>query len=282
MPSYNSEKYIEFALTSVAQQKYTDFELIIYDGASTDKTLDVIRSYENKINIRLISEKDGGVNDACRKGFAAANGDFICHLCSTDGYFDPNFLFEATSFLENNIEYDAIFSSGAQEISDTGKPLYKWRPWVQPFFSMLPYRWHKIIAVQHAVPFPDMGWLVKREVFLKYFPEITDKFNYGKINPFLGFVKVLYASKAKFAVLNQTSTFGRHHPGQWGARIAEESKASIKDFRKLKYRQIFKFDLGLYTPLIRLYSILMLLFCFIAFGGFGYYYQKILEFYKSE
>lgn len=277
MPSFNSEKYIEFALHSVYQQHLKDLELIICDGASNDNTLAIIKKYKNKLNINCVSEIDEGVNDACRKGFSLATGKYICHLCSTDGYFDPNFLLQSSKFLDDNPNFDAIFSSSAQEINDRGKPKYKWRPWIQPFFKFLPYKWHKMIALQHAVVFPDMGWLVKREVFLKNFPQVTDTNLYGRINPFLGFVKSLYASDSDFAVLSQTSSYGRHHPGQWGAKMAIKSKPTLRDFKNIRHRKIFKLDFGLLTPIIRIYAIMLLIFCFIIFGGFGYYYQKISE-----
>lgn len=282
MPSYNSENYIEFALHSIYQQMYKDVELIICDGASTDKTLEIIEKYKCKLNIRCISESDDGVNDACRKGFNLASGEYICHLCSTDGYFDPTFLLESTKFLKKNHQYDAIFSSGAQEINENGKPKYRWRPWIQPVFEILPYEWHKMIAVQHAVPFPDMGWLVKKKVFLKHFPQISDTKYYGKINPFLGFVKALYESNYKFAVLSQMSSYGRHHPEQWGSKVAKQTKITLRDFKKIKNRQIFKFNFGIYTIAIRIYAALLFLLFFFLFGGIGYYYQKVVELLKNK
>jgi glycosyltransferase involved in cell wall biosynthesis len=277
MPSYNSESYLDFALNSVAQQTYPDIELLIFDGGSSDGSLKIIKSYRNRLKLRLVSEHDEGVNDACRKGFSTADAKYLCHLCSTDGYFDPNFIATSVKFLESNTDYEAIFSSGAQELDENGKPLYQWRPWVQPFFKLIPYAWHKTIAVQHAVPFPDMGWLVKRDRFVELFPAPDNEAHYGQINPFLGFIKAIYSSNVKFAILDQISSFGRHHPGQWGTRVAQESKASIADFKRLKFRRLLAFELGWLSPLIRIWCALLFLFCFIIFGGPGYYFQKIAE-----
>lgn len=43
-PTYNSEKYLEECIRSIMQQEYTEYEHIIIDGGSTDKTLDIIKS----------------------------------------------------------------------------------------------------------------------------------------------------------------------------------------------------------------------------------------------
>ena len=50
LPVYNSENYIERAIRSVLQQKYSNYELIIVDDGSTDKTDEVLRKYEEEKN----------------------------------------------------------------------------------------------------------------------------------------------------------------------------------------------------------------------------------------
>lgn len=81
----NSEKYIEQAIRSVTCQTYDNIEYIVIDGGSTDKTLDIIRKYEDKITY-WISERDEGISDAFNKGIKAARGDLIGILNSDDWY----------------------------------------------------------------------------------------------------------------------------------------------------------------------------------------------------
>lgn len=83
---YNSEKYIEDCIQSIMRQTYDNVEHIIVDGASTDGTLDIIRGYEGKYNMRWISEKDNGMYDAIIKGFEMATGDICAWLNSDDMY----------------------------------------------------------------------------------------------------------------------------------------------------------------------------------------------------
>jgi len=86
---YNSEKYIKYAIESVINQTYTNIEYIIVDGASKDKTVDIIKSYGNKIT-KFISEPDKGIYDAMNKGIKMATGDVVAILNSDDFYANTN------------------------------------------------------------------------------------------------------------------------------------------------------------------------------------------------
>ena len=76
---YNSEKTIKDTLKSVLKQTYKNYEYLIIDGKSQDKTLDIIKEYEPKFKGKLkwISEKDKGLYDAMNKGILMATGDII-------------------------------------------------------------------------------------------------------------------------------------------------------------------------------------------------------------
>ncbi len=81
----NSEKFLEDAILSVAGQSYNKIEYIVIDGDSTDKTLDIIKKYEEKISY-WVSEKDEGISDAFNKGILASKGEIIGILNSDDWY----------------------------------------------------------------------------------------------------------------------------------------------------------------------------------------------------
>jgi glycosyltransferase len=86
--THNSAKFLQDCIESVVQQTYPDIEYIIIDGASTDSTLDIIRSYNEKIT-RWLSEKDGGMYDAINKGMEMATGEVIGILNSDDMMASP-------------------------------------------------------------------------------------------------------------------------------------------------------------------------------------------------
>lgn len=73
------------AVQSVLSQEYPKIEYIVVDGGSTDGTLDVIRSQDDRIAI-WVSETDAGISDAFNKGIAFAHGDIVGILNSDDWY----------------------------------------------------------------------------------------------------------------------------------------------------------------------------------------------------
>jgi glycosyltransferase involved in cell wall biosynthesis len=73
-PVYNGEKYIRETIESIANQSYKQFEHIIIDALSKDKTLEIIKEYKH---IKYLSEKDNGQSDAINKGFKMAKGEIL-------------------------------------------------------------------------------------------------------------------------------------------------------------------------------------------------------------
>ncbi len=84
---FNNCKFIPFAIESVLGQTYANIEYIVIDGGSTDGTVEIIKSYGNKIN-RFISEPDKGIYDAMNKGLKLASGNIIGLLNSDDLFID--------------------------------------------------------------------------------------------------------------------------------------------------------------------------------------------------
>lgn len=81
--------------------QYTDFEHIIIDGASTDKSITLIKSYATEYsNIKFVSEEDEGIYDAMNKGILLSHGDFILFLNAGDQILiSPNTLMQKISRL---------------------------------------------------------------------------------------------------------------------------------------------------------------------------------------
>jgi glycosyltransferase involved in cell wall biosynthesis len=103
-PSFNSGKYIKRAIESVLIQQYKNFEHIIADGGSTDKTLSIIQSYEHLV---YTSGPDLGQSDAMNKAFKMSNGDIIVYL-NADDEFLPKAFDEIVSAFESNPNADIV------------------------------------------------------------------------------------------------------------------------------------------------------------------------------
>lgn len=87
----NCESTIASTVQSVAEQTYSDVEHVIIDGASTDRTVEVVRSQNARLGT-LISEPDRGVYDAFNKGLRAATGDVVAFLNAGDTYASSDVL----------------------------------------------------------------------------------------------------------------------------------------------------------------------------------------------
>ncbi len=83
IPNFNGEAFIERTIQSVLSQDYPDFEVIVIDGGSKDRSVEIIRRYESKLTY-WVSEKDSGQAQAINKGFARATGEIVNWLCSDD------------------------------------------------------------------------------------------------------------------------------------------------------------------------------------------------------
>lgn len=84
--AYNSSATIGRTLESLRQQTNKNFESIIIDGGSADKTMEIVKSYSDVVT-KSISEKDNGIYDAMNKGIEMAEGKYLAFLNSDDSYF---------------------------------------------------------------------------------------------------------------------------------------------------------------------------------------------------
>ena len=100
----NSEKFLQETIDSLSKQTHQNFEHIIVDGASTDKTLDIIK--KNSPNItKWISESDQGLYYAMNKGLRLCSGDIVGILNSDDIYYPDTLSIVNSYFFKKKIDF---------------------------------------------------------------------------------------------------------------------------------------------------------------------------------
>lgn len=102
--AYNAAATIRWTVDSFLAQSWTDAELLLIDGASTDGTVAIVERYCDP-RIRIVSEPDGGLYDAMNKGLRLFRGDAVGFLNADDRYHDAHVL---TAIAEALGEHDAV------------------------------------------------------------------------------------------------------------------------------------------------------------------------------
>lgn len=89
IPLYNKEKSIASTLQSVYEQTYTDYEVVIVNDGSTDKSLDAVKDFVSRLEngewrLKIVSQENSGVSAARNKGIKEANGEYVAFLDADD------------------------------------------------------------------------------------------------------------------------------------------------------------------------------------------------------
>lgn len=119
IPTYNSVKYLAFALDSVFAQTYENIEIIVHDDASTDETPELLAKYRNLAKIRLIrTEKNHGMVNGWNYLTKLARGKYIKFLASDD-LLSPTCVTELVAVAQKHPEA-AIVTSARDFINESG------------------------------------------------------------------------------------------------------------------------------------------------------------------
>lgn len=156
MPVYNGEPYVYEAVDSILNQTFTNFEFIIIDDASTDKTRNYLDSIKDA-RVKRINNNIQSGNYRCRnQGLNIAKGRYVCMMDSDDIAYSHRFEIQH-QYMEDNLQYLAVGSDFEWDLDDKTH-----------LFSRLRNE-HKIKAEllsDNMCTHPTL--IIRREVFYKY------------------------------------------------------------------------------------------------------------------
>ena len=110
LSTHNDEKTVSDAISSILNQSHIDFELIIINDCSTDKTKEVIKSFDDKRIVYLENKKNIGRSRSRNKGIKISKGDFIA-IMDGDDISVPNRLDVQINYLKKNLNIDLVASN---------------------------------------------------------------------------------------------------------------------------------------------------------------------------
>lgn len=132
IPSYNHEQFIEECIQSVLDQTYQDFEIIITDDASSDRTVEIVESF-NDPRIKLFKfAENKGASVASNNCISHSKGKYVAMLSSDDAWH-PEKLEVQVKYLEQHPEIGAVFGK-VEWVDETGRAIkYKDFPYMNVF-----------------------------------------------------------------------------------------------------------------------------------------------------
>ncbi len=161
VPVYNVEKYLKKCLDSIFKQTFKDFEVIVVNDGTKDKSMDIVKNYD----VKIIEQENQGLSEARNSGVKIATGDYLIFVDSDD-YIEKDLLKRVNESLTNNpdlVRYQTKFVSD-NNIIDYEEKEFTGIKGVDAF---------KIITSFHYV---EPAWLyaIKRDFYLK------NKFSFKK------------------------------------------------------------------------------------------------------
>lgn len=123
-PSFNQGQFVEETIKSVLCQTYSNIEYIFVDGGSTDRTMQIVDSYKDDIDI-IIHEKDEGQADAINKGLKLAKGELVGWINSDDVLY-PECVEKIVEVYSKNTDGAIYYSANLDWIDVDGNILNKY------------------------------------------------------------------------------------------------------------------------------------------------------------
>lgn len=217
IPNYNDRR-IERAVASVRKQSYSDYELLIIDGGSTDTEL--LDYYDRCGADRVVIERDNGIFDALNRGIALATGDVVYLMGADDELSDEHVFRDVVGRLASDAGIDGV-CIGCDFVNASGQVIRTWYPSritrermrrgiLPPHFSLFlrprlyelvgPFKWQQFSNVAC-----DIIWLMdlaiaKQDLRIDVLPQHHLRMEYGGASTgSLGAVARQFRAVARYA-----------------------------------------------------------------------------------
>lgn len=171
VPSFNHARFISETLDSILSQNIDDLEVLVFDGGSTDGTVEILESYRDKI--QYVSRKDHGQSDAINQGLHKASGDVLAYLNSDDIYF-PGAIERVLRHFRDHPRSLVVYGQAWHLYEDGSKmERYYCEPWSYPRLMDVCYLcqpavfWRREVMERFGVFDDSLNWAMDYEYWLR-------------------------------------------------------------------------------------------------------------------
>ena len=132
IPVYNAEKTISYCLDSILNQTYQDFEIILVNDGSVDKSQEIIEKYKKKYpnKIKAYKQKNAGIATTRNNGIKYSSGKYLFFI-DNDDYIDPDYVETFVNEIEER-KCDVVIG-GYRRVTEGGEVLYQKQPIDSPW-----------------------------------------------------------------------------------------------------------------------------------------------------
>jgi glycosyltransferase involved in cell wall biosynthesis len=213
LPVYNGEKTISDTICSVLRQTLNDFELLVINDGSTDRTGEIVKTFDDE-RIRVFSFQNKGLAKARNRGMKLAQGEFLSFIDDDDLWTFAK-LADQVKALQENPDCDAAYSWVCL-IDEHGQSVRPARP-----FSFHGNVYRQML--EQCFPVCGSNLLLRREIIgaVGYFNE-----NYNSAEDWEYNIRV--ASRWKFALVPKYQIFYRQHGRSLSSNMREMEENSTR------------------------------------------------------
>ena len=209
VPIYNAELYLSKCIEHILSQTYTNFELILINDGSSDKSAHICENYANRdFRIKAIQKINGGVSSARNEGLRQSSGEWVCFVDSDD-FVDRDYLENFGIVNDSEIE---LYAQG-YKIIDTDNSVIVKRPYEIGVFN--PETAFEILEISDILNSPGFK-LYKRSIIERYNISFDERISYGEdhifsLDYFVHVNKTIIRPNCGYNYIRQYSSLTKKH-----------------------------------------------------------------------
>ncbi len=156
-PVYNGERFLADLIVSVMNQDYPRIEHIVIDDGSKDASAEILRSYQNRYNLRLVSKPNEGQTKTLNRAIDMVEGEIVFWINADDAIFEKDVISKVVKFFRENPSVDVAYGDMAIMDGDS-----------------------RLLKVQYAFPRYSHGKLLRRHFapFIAYRMQVLRKYRF--------------------------------------------------------------------------------------------------------